>query len=157
MTTIVFGVIDLPYADAASYKEVRARKPKEVRNSSVTTGDVAEILEEHYHVMGNFVELHADQISGDLQDSFAKALNAILDGAPPTFDPAGAAISTIQHRFHEFLQNREMDGRVAGVPTEAAKSGRSKRFKRASKRRKDRPSFVDTGLYDASFIAWVED
>lgn len=156
MTSIVFGVIDLPYADAQSYKTLKARKPKVVRSSSLTTGDVAEILEAQYQVMGHFVEYHGKEIADDLEDSYAKALNAILDGAPPTFNPAGAAVSAIQNRFREFLYNREMDNKVPGVPTEAAKKGQSKRFKRASKKRKDRPSFIDTGLYEASFIVWVE-
>jgi len=41
-----------------------------------------------------------------------------------------------------------------GVPTRAALMGVNSRLKK--RRGKRRPSFRDTGLYQASFMAWVD-
>jgi hypothetical protein len=64
----------------------------------------------------------------------------------------------IEERFKDFLSLQEMDKLgVPGVPTEAAKKGKSSRFKRRrSKGGAPRPSFIDTGLYQSSFKAWVD-
>lgn len=118
-----------------------------------TTGDVAEILESKYAVMEGFWELHGDEVARHMEAGLAKTLEAILQGAPPTVDPFAGAMSETQQMFRKFLDNEEMAGLAGGVPTQAALMGRSLRFKR--KRGPRRPSFIDSGLYQDSFQAWV--
>ena len=79
-------------------------------------------------------------------------------GAPLSLDPGAGATEKIQQRFREFLTNKEMDGLgIPGVPTQASIEGHSKRFKQPYKKRKSRPSFVDTGLYQAAMKVWTEE
>lgn len=159
-TKLHLGVLELPYADA-SYKEIgakgRGKKNKRKSASSVTTLEVAKFLEADYGIMAFFYERHGDFIADAMADSYEKVVEALSMGAPPTIDPFGPAAQQIQSRFREMLMNRELDGQVAGVPTKAAQRGTSKRFKRASKKRPERPSFIDTGLYEGSFRIWKED
>jgi hypothetical protein len=119
------------------------------------TGDIAEILEAKYAIMGTFADRFGDFIAGELEQSVAKALNSILIGAPPNIDPFAGATANIEDRFKDFISKQELDG-VAGVPTKAALRGVNHRLKHPYKRRAARASFVDTGLYLSSFKAWVE-
>ena len=149
------GVIDIPYA------EIPDSGPVEM------TGEVAQKLERNYGVMQFFFDQHADFVALELEDSFAGALANALMGAPKRADSAlfNQACSKIETKFKYFIDNKEMDGKAGGVPTKASLEGVSHRFKyknrkRASKSRVRnnpvRPSFQDTGLYEASFKAWVE-
>jgi hypothetical protein len=157
MTVLHLGVLDLPYADAQSFKEIRRKKPKQMPRGPITTGDVAEILEAKYGILQFFYARYGNEIRDEVLASFEKAIESVELGAPVTLDAFGEAAAKIEDRFRNFLSNREMDGLVIGVPTEAAKLGHSKRFKRSSKRRPPRPSFIDTGLYEGSFRAWADD
>jgi len=159
MTKLVLGVIDLPYADAGSYKELRTKKPKHKQEGNKTTGDVAEILEDKYHVMEVFYESHVEQIGDYIVSGMEAALEAVMMGAPAgQIDAHGQATGNIDRMFKEFLANKEMESMgIPGVPTLAAQEGHSKRFKQPYKKRKPRPSFIDTGLYQASFKSDVED
>ena len=131
------GVMDVPYATAGG----------------TTTSDVAVWLENRYHVMETFFRLHGTEVAADLEKSLSDALDSLLMGAPPGIAPFGAGTSQIEQRFRDFITNKEMDG-ATGVPTLASLEGVSKRFKR--KRGPVRPSFVDTGLYENSFRAWLD-
>ena len=136
-----FGVVDVPYASDRRGK---------------STGDVAEILEGKYEVMGTFYEQHGDLVADEMAKSARNAAEALMMGAPATLDPFGAATAAIEARFRSFLVGKEMDRLgVAGVPTAASLRGVSHRFKRPYARRASRPSFIDTGLYQSSFKAWV--
>jgi hypothetical protein len=156
MTTLHLGVLDLPYADA-SYKEVGQRKPKTKSTGSATTGDVAEFLENDYHVIESFYTVNEADIAERLAESSANALTAIMNGADPsTFNPVGEGTSEIEEEFREFLSMQVMDSMgVPNVPTHAAEMGWSKRFKKSKAKRASRPSFIDTGLYQNSFRVWV--
>lgn len=153
------GVLDLPYADNASYKETNVRKPKhKPKGGGISTFRVAEILERKYGVMGRFVELHGQMIADELANAYEGALESISMGAPVTLDAAGSATQQIEDQFKQMLSNKELDGMgVPGVPTQAALLGHSKRFKQPYKNRAPRPSFIDTGLYQGAFKAWVDD
>jgi hypothetical protein len=141
------GVADVPYADPGTKK----------KSGSLTTGDVAEILEAKYGVMGHFVDLHGADIARELENSVLGAIESLIAGAPASHDAFGTATSEIEEIFRAMLSNRELDKLgIPGVPTAAAKRGVSHRFKRPYARRKERPSFIDTGLYQDSFKAWVE-
>jgi hypothetical protein len=158
------GVIDAPYVPPAltpSGKSSKAKWPNK------TTGDVADILEAKYHVMEVFDELHHRDIVADLERSL-KAATANLavkqqlaqSGAKvritrADIDPYRDAEQQIGKMFRDFITGREMDGLFNGVPTKAALKRKSARFK-SGVAPKERPSFVDTGLYEASFRAWIE-
>jgi hypothetical protein len=134
------GVFDIPYVDV---------KDK-------TTGDVANILEAKYHPMEIFYQLHEEEIAQDIAHGFQGALETLLMGGPLNLaNTMHASTSRIDERFKDFLTNKEMEGLgYPGVPTKAALEGVSHRFKK--KRGSRRPSFVDTGQYQASFHSWME-
>jgi hypothetical protein len=149
-----FGVVDLPYAHTPP---PQGRRKKKAAAGTQTTGDVAEILEAEYHVMEHFWNLHSADVIHDLEGSLQGALHSVLMGSPVPPSAFASAESAIEDRFKRFLSDKEMDALgFPGIPTQAALRGVSKRHKRSRARRGPRPSFIDTGLYQASFKAWVE-
>ncbi len=160
LTTLIFGVSDIPYsepAEAPVKQPKRRAKPIKPKVQTVTTtGQVAEILEAKYGVMRAFFDRHEADIAKDLEDGVGHALEAVLRGAPPSMDVFGPATQLIGEKFKDFLTNKEMDGMVAGVPTQASLLGISHRFK-GKRGAPGRPSFVDTGTFEANFRTWVED
>jgi hypothetical protein len=105
-----------------------------------------------------FFNLHQDFIVGELKDSLQGALGNLMMGAPAQSTSFSAeATSAIENDFRMFLSLREMDDiNYPGVPTRAALRGVSHRFAHPYARRASRPSFVDTGLFMASFRAWMD-
>lgn len=139
MPVLHLGVIDVPYA----------------RRGGKTTGDVAEILEAKYHVMEMFYQQNEVFVAKSLEKSVAGTLESLLLGAPLSIDAFGAGTSRIEDRFKQFLSRREIERlSYPGVPTQAALKGVSHRLKGKRSGRR-RPSFIDTGLYQSSFKAWV--
>ena len=133
---IHLGVIDVPYTA-----------------ESVTTGDVAGFLETKYGVMQRFWDKHAQSNTDDIANGLAGAIEGMMMGAPPG-DPYADGMESIGQRFRVFLRDEEIVGTGApGVPTQAALDGVNHRLKRRKGRR--RPSFIDTGLYFATFKAWT--
>jgi len=137
------GVQDIPYT-----------------NSDKTTGDVAQILESKYHVMEIYVEeVGTDNIAKAFEESARNALEDLISGAPAagislTNDAAGE----LEAAFRIFIDQKELDYVVPGVPTQASLKGVNHRFKRPyAKSNPVRPSFRDTGLYMASMRAWTEE
>lgn len=139
------GVADIPYAD----------------EEGTTTGDVAEILEEHYEVIGTFYAHHERDIIALLEDGMRGAIENRLMGAPVPSNPLAGAESKIEEMFRKFLSDREIEQPAHGVapytvPTMAAILGLSSRFKGKKNPAGRRPSFIDTGLFQSSFRAWVD-
>lgn len=129
------------------------------------TGDLAEMLEAKYHVMEKFYDMNEGAINGYVVDAFQGAVDSLLMGAPSGIDPFVAASSKIENRFKEALSNKEFDNQIPGVPTQASLEGTSQRFKKVKERKKKkgrrrkragRPSFIDTGIYQSSFKAWID-
>jgi hypothetical protein len=124
-----------------------------------STGDVAKILEGHYGIMAIFAAQQSTQIANSLAVSLADATEAIMSGAPMA-NPY--AEGTIQEAFRKFL-----DQNGTGIITKASKQGVSGRFKDQNNTEgkrgpmndsgQVRPSFIDTGLYQNSFRAWIEE
>lgn len=140
--TLHLGVIELPY----SYGD-----------TSMTTGDVAEILEGKYHIMEQWYTHREQKVADDLTEGMTDALEALLMGAPPTLDPFGSATSKMEQDFRTFLDSKEIESYgIFGVPTQAALKGVSHRFKKPYAKRGPRPSFIDSGLYQSAFRAWVD-
>lgn len=154
--TLHLGVIDVPYAEAPGPARA-ARRGRAARYRNVTTGDVAGWLEDRYGVVEAFWEKHGDAAVGELADALEGAIESFAMGAPASLQPFGSGLSKIEDRFKQFLSTKEIESMgIPGVPTQAALRGVSHRFKRAYVRRPARPSFIDTGLYQASFKAWMD-
>ena len=153
MPVLYLGVADVPYNEPPSPVK-RVRKPK-VTAATETTGDVAERLEDKYHIMRVFYEQHKIDVALALESSLAGALENLLMGAPSTVSPLGDGASKIQTAFKKFLSEKEMDRLgYPGIPTKASLMGTSHRFK--GKHGPPRPSFIDTSLYQSSFKAWID-
>lgn len=107
--------------------------------------------------MGYFYQEHQTQITKLLEKSLAGTLETIIMGGSANADPFATACTEIDNEFRQFLDRREMDGHIQGVPTQASLDGVNHRFKRPYvKANPDRPSFIDTGLYQSSFKSWVD-
>lgn len=124
---------------------------------SATTGDVAQYLENRYHPMGIWSEIHMQEIADDLADGALEALESVMMGAPATDNPLLGALSKIEESFKAFLSDDEMSKLgYPGVPTAAAQRGVNHRMKHPYAKRSARASFVDTGLYMTNFRAWID-
>lgn len=160
MTTLHLGVIDQAYRTAGPGYQGKTGKPGKRRAAHVqarTTYDVARILEARYHVMEVFYESYVPEIAQDMANAYAGAIETgIMRGRLPE-NPAAQGLGKIKKRFNDFLDQSVMEGMgIPGVPTLAALHGVSHRFKHPYAKRARRPSFIDTGLYSASFLAWVD-
>ncbi|MEJ0017531.1 MAG: hypothetical protein WDN25_13390 [Acetobacteraceae bacterium] len=170
MATLHLGTIDVPYS-ASSYsgptspkrvigqaRRGKANTPHNAAPNTTTTGDVAEILEAKYHVMEVFYEdVGADAVAKAIEHSVADAIESLAMGAPADIDPHAGAMSEIETAFKLFLSQKEIEAvGIPGVPTKAALLGVSHRFAHPHAKRAPRPSFIDTGLYQANFKAWVD-
>jgi hypothetical protein len=137
---LVLGVVDLAYAEDDG-------------SGVTTTGDVAEFLENRYHVMQIFSIEHEDEIAEDLAQAMVDQIADITSGAPLPGDPFFDATEQIRMRFQTFIETEEIAKISPDAPTQAALEGRSKRRKGAGPRR---ASFRDTGTYMGSFRAWID-
>jgi hypothetical protein len=171
MLRLRLGVIEISYSfDTKTQKKrvgmvrgklriniKKAQKP-EGEPENKTTGDVATILEAKYHVMENFAHRYNDAVIVPAAEQALKGqLENMLLGAPTNSVSYDEANSTIEHAFRHFIDNKEMDG-MPGVPTMAAQKGINHRLKHPyRKSNPERPSFLDTGLYQATMVAEISD
>lgn len=162
---LILGVNDIPYSIRPT--TARIAKPQRKRKrplkkpggqaSMKTTGDVAEILESKYHVMRAFADLYQPEIIDALEDSLKGAIESMAMGAPASLNPAGKALSSIEQEFRKAIDDQMFDGLIPGVPAKAAIRGVNHRLAHPYRRSNpERPTFRDTGLYQASFRAWIE-
>ena len=167
MLRLHLGVTELPYSGkvaatpADHFAALKRGKPlsKSAARASLTTGDVAEILEARYDVLRVFFDSHADKIAAAYASAMRGSLENALLGAPAQSNEAllAPAMSEIETMFKRFLSGGMIEYLgVPGTPTAAALHGVSHRFKHPYAKRARRPSFIDTGLYESSFKAWVE-
>lgn len=160
MTILHLGVVELPYAWTGD----RGKSGSGAKKVS-TTGDVAEILEDKYHVMQIFFEQHTADIAKALEEAIAGQLETLLMAGPREQarmmfrgNATKAAMAEIQILFEKFITNQEMDQLgYPGVPTAAALRGVNHRMKHPYAKREPRPSFRDTGLYLSAFKAWMDE
>ena len=137
-----FGVVDVAYSDPDAKGEA-------------TTGEVAEVLERKYHVMRVFVEDNQDRIGAWLAEALAAEVDNLVAGKPSAnlhFDLTAAVNGKIEERFRDYLALGEWE-RISGQTTQAAAQGITSRKK--SGKGTPRPAFIDTGLYQAAFRAWL--
>jgi hypothetical protein len=157
---INLGVIDLPYrvySEPSPPKKITKRKkppkPAEPTLATTTTGSVAEELESQYGIMAVFADKYSAKIAAELENAAAGAMETFLMGGSPDLD-LRTAFDQLESDFRGFLDREEIaQAGVAGVPTKAALEGINHRLKdpRTGQRR---PSFIDTGQYQASFKMW---
>jgi hypothetical protein len=161
---LVFGVIDIPYVeyDEKGKPKKKKKSKKSTQNvkkgSTATTGSVAEDLEKKYKIMAKFYELHEDEIAVEIVKSLEGSIvNMLATGHMPSDNSTGfdEAAEAIQEKFKKFLDTEEMAHTgTPGVPTEAALRGVNHRLKVSRGAR--RPSFIDTGQYQAAMKVWVK-
>ncbi len=168
MPVLHLGVIELNYIQPPTPGKKAPKNPGKKgkfgphrthakKYENVTTGDVAEILEARYHIFEHFWENHQGEIIADLEKSLEGTIESLLMGAPTTIDPYGEATSKIEDLFKQMLATKELETLgYPGIPTAAALRGVSHRFARAYLRRPPRPSFIDTGMFQASMKAWLD-
>ena len=157
MTILHLGVVDQPYVNKP--KKIPKKTPKRPRKAQAgekTTGDIATILEAKYHIMELFYREEREKIKALMHDAIEGAVEDLLSGAParPNMSPFEAAAPQIEALFRDFLDKKRLDNLWPGIPTMAALKGVNHRLK--IKRGMPRPSFIDTGLYEASFKAWFD-
>lgn len=169
MPTLHLGVVDVPYQAPPSETKRQARvrrwrsKAKPWQQAKwrgvVNTGDVAEWLEDKYGVVRCFAEeLHPEVITGALERAMADKLEALLLGAPIDTSLSSLDLSEIETAFRQAIEGEEFDGKIEGVPTQAALRGVNHRLKHPyAKDNPPRQSLFDTHLYHDSFAAWIED
>lgn len=164
MPTLSLGVTDIPYAwgqkaggGISAAKAMSAARKGTGTGGGKTTGDVAEILEAKYGLFSKFVEMHAPVIQHEIENSLRGHLESVLMGKPigDTATAFAAATAGIEELFRDALTMQSYDFRIPGVPTQAALSGVSHRFKHPYAARGPRPSFIDTGLLVSSFRSWT--
>jgi hypothetical protein len=144
------GVVDVAYSDASS-------------SVAKTTGDVAELLEDRYHIMATFFELRREKIAGFLANDMAASIQRLVNGGPAIDKRSSltyGADQKIEAMFRSFLDANEMSRlqkAFTGVGlSAAAEAGVSHRKKHPyAQANKARPAFIDTGLYRISFRAWT--
>lgn len=114
--------------------------------------DVAMALEQKYGLFSNFAEMHKDDIEEDLVKSLNSQLSRLMAGQSVD-QPFQAGVESIENKFQEYLTTEELAGKVAGVPTKMALSGKS----RIPKAKRRGQSFVDTGTLRTHLRVWMEE
>lgn len=165
--TLHLGVYDTPYTVHVALRRqiTKTYKSGETHSYSMpapgaeTTGDVATWLENRYHVMGIFYQLYSKPIGEAFVQSLEGTVESLMMGAPVQQNPFGTVTNFIQDWFRRYLSEGEIEKLgIPGVPTQAALHRESARLKAGKKKGgPPRPSFIDTGLYENSFVAWVGD
>ena len=144
MTTLHLGVVDVAYTgDDGAGK---------------TTGDVAGYLEDRYHIMRVFIENHEKFVGDALADAVAGAIESMMQGKPGGALDLKGATGKIEERFRDYLSSGEL-ARMLPVSqqSQAAAAGvNHRKITPYAKKNKARAAFIDTGLYQASFRAWVD-
>lgn len=134
------GVLDVAYTDS---------------NGSTTTGDVAGYLEDRYHVMRIFLELNEGFIHERIVNNVAGAIESIAQGnRVPKLD-LRPAMDEIQERFRDALDSGELHQVLPKSQQVSDETLKTSARKKAIKQDESRQAFIDSGLYQASFRAWV--
>jgi hypothetical protein len=148
--TLIFGVLDIEYGFAYGEDTI---------DPNITTGDVATELEFKYRIFQTFYEMYKQEIKQIIEESIAGFV--LMVSRRGLKQDKRISLSRVKPLFHDFLDNKRMDGLVDGVPTERSLQGISHRKKkRVIKTKKGvvvpRPSFEDSLLYRNSFKCWLE-
>ncbi|MDR3445976.1 hypothetical protein [Dyella sp.] len=140
MAILHLGVVDVSYTDG---------------DGTTTTGDVAGFLEERYHIMRVFLESNEEFISETLVNEVAGAIESIAQGKRVPKLNLAPATGKIEARFREFLDAGELQRLLPKSQKVSEETLRISTRKKSGKTDKPRQAFIDSGLYQASFRAWV--
>jgi hypothetical protein len=159
--TLSLGVVDQPYAGAHFINEMNKRRKKgkafqkNTASSAVTTFDVAKILESKYGIMQAFYNTYEKQIGDAICNSLVGATESLM--MRQVVDPFGSGTQFIDQQFRDFISSKKAEQvGIPGTPTGAALAGVNHRLARPYRMRNPRrPSFLDTGLYMASFRSTI--
>jgi hypothetical protein len=169
---LMLGFESFPYsarytANSPLPSLLKARKPRVMTpthtayGAGKTTGQVSKELEERYKIVEEFWKFEEDSFVEILEEAFAEDLEDVMQMKKLTKQTRGISVKEtdqIEQRFRQNLSARRYDGIISGVPTLAAQRGVSHmRAQPYSRKNPPRASFVDTGMYQRSFRAWVED
>jgi hypothetical protein len=161
--TLRLGVVDLPYSvDAPRRVRVKTRKGgKPVASTAPaagaqTTGDVAQWLEDKYGVMQAFFDSEENVIAKAVTDAMEDAFDFLVQtGKPPARLFPAEGLPDVQRAFNAFIDLKKMDYLNPGVPTKASLDGVNSRLK--TRHGPVRPSFKDSGLFESTFRAWIDE
>jgi hypothetical protein len=134
-------------------------RPQQAYGQGKTTKEVAADLEARYKIIETFWDMEEDTFVEILEDKFSDVIEEVmkLGGQTGKIGFTSKETDKIEDKFRRALSSRRFDGVIPGVPTTAAQRGVSHLLKQPYARRPPRPSFIDTGMYQRSFRAWVED
>ena len=134
------GVVDVAYTDG---------------DGATTTGDVAGYLENQYHVMRIFLEENGDFIHERITNSVVGAIESIAQGnRVPKLD-LKPAMGEIEERFRDSLDSGELHRVLPQNHQVSDATLKTSSRKKVIKQDESRQAFIDSGLYQASFRAWV--
>lgn len=132
-------------------------------DEDVTTYEVAKKLEKKYQVMGIFVEKEMNNIQQVVVDAVLGEIDNMKMGKPKT-TLGNRTLGGIEELFRDFLDADEWQN-ITGKTIMAARMGITSRKKMTIERLlvngfmggdEPRPAFIDTGLYQATFRAWID-
>ncbi|AOJ70870.1 hypothetical protein WS83_20365 [Burkholderia sp. MSMB2042] len=104
-----------------------------------------------------FLEMYEEEIGELLANDIAGEIESIAQGKPVGRLSVDISTGKIGELFRDFLDAREWK-QTSAQSVAAADEGVNHRKKRPyAAENPARPEFVDTGLYQASFRAWVTD
>jgi hypothetical protein len=127
---------------------------KGIEFEPLDTFAIAQVLEANYGLFTQFADYEIDHIAFSLAESANNALQEYVNTGHKPENIFGDTTFEIESDFKEFLDSEKMAKfGIKGVPTKAALEGKSLRFKR--KKGPRRPSFIDSGVLQSSFKAWV--
>jgi len=153
--TLHLGVLDQHYGQAGAK----------------TTGEIGDILEGKYGLFSVFADMHGQQIQDEVTNALMGTVETMVMRPRADIDRLRAnafasATGKIEEAFRDAIDKQLYDGRIPGVPTQAALDGVRHSWKRPYRRRggrqsnvqpgQPRASFFDTGLLSSSFRAWVD-
>jgi hypothetical protein len=138
--------------------------------NGISSYELGKILEEKYTLFSAFVELHNKEIADQISESLAGAMETYLATGHLPKNPFDSAGQELTLSLKKYIYTEELAGVVGGVPTQAALEGITTRtmngktpkkvkagqkFKRV-KTGVRRPSFIDSGIFEASTKVWIE-
>ena len=140
-----------------------------------TTYTVGQQLEENYGLFTAFYNDKENKIASLIEEDVVAAMQSYAQGNGFPKSVFGDSTGEIDIMFKTFLSSMEAERVLAPgkeglpVPTQAALEGKSLRLKGGKKLRKvkkgqeyervygnRRPSFIDSGVFEASFKSWIE-
>lgn len=161
--TVHLGFVNTPYTVGSIAAPMRAAKAEYVRkrrrsfSKTRSVETVADILEASYGLVDQFYEKYKDEIDEIISDTFEVTVD-ILPGDPEETEKGykskrhkifsermnkfmRSRSEEVEKLFRKFLDDEEAVGE--GIPTEVSL-------------KRQRPSFINTGIYRASFRAWID-